>query len=360
MAYMLQREGVEFYSYLVGYSTRKAVVDSETLCGLKLSYQSRYIFTENGTECASSCNITSAIYPLIKEPVKCRVRSDLRAKDLSNIRKFADGTNATVYLVEFEGKEVIMKMIKKTFENNRYVVAEFETERLILERSSHQNIIKIIGAGNDPRKFILLEYLNEGTLADILAKNQSQTKLGRIFFPRVTFSWPELLRRALELAEALKYLHEDCFKDSTIIHRDLKPDNIGFVDGKLKLFDMGLSICVAKSANPSDAFEMTGCTGTLRYMAPEVALNKPYSEKSDVYSYGIILWQMASDRIPFKRAGKTAFYECVVTDGLRPDLRTSWPKEFQGLLAACWQSDASKRPSFSKIQDILFSLQNAI
>jgi len=72
------------------------------------------------------------------------------------------------------------------------------------------------------------------------------------------------------------------------------------MDGKLKLFDFGLCTCVKRRQSSNESYEMTGNTGSLRYMAPEVALKAPYSEKADVYSFGIMIWQMARDRVPFK------------------------------------------------------------
>ena len=94
---------------------------------------------------------------------------------------------------------------------------------------------------------------------------------------------------------------------------------------------------------------MTGYTGSLRYMAPEVVLRKPYSEKADVYSFGILLWQMARDKIPFKGLSKEEFIELVVHQGERPKLDRSWPTPFTALLKQCWDADPLKRPSFTMI-----------
>ena len=85
-----------------------------------------------------------------------------------------------------------------------------------------------------------------------------------------------------------------------VIHRDLKPENIG-VDsaGRLKLFDFGLGRCVKKRSKDTESYKMTGETGTLRYMAPEVVLSKPYTEKVDTYSFGIVVWTMATNTVAF-------------------------------------------------------------
>ena len=146
---------------------------------------------------------------------------------------------------------------------------------------------------------------------------------------------------------------------------------------------------------------MTGNTGSLRYMAPEVALRKSYNEKVDVYSYGIMVWQMARDRVPFKGLSKTGvymttytvllytvyiyatmmhqcvcitttidpynnivifmpthieFFNTVVNGEMRPPLDKAWPTRFSRLLNACWHPDYVQRPTFKEIVDELDKL----
>ena len=100
-----------------------------------------------------------------------------------------------------------------------------------------------------------------------------------------------------------------------------------------------------------------GYTGSLRYMAPEVALREPYTEKVDVYSFGIMLWQMARDQVPFSGLGKTAFMQEVVRGHIRPKLDRSWPEGFNTLLTSCWARDSEKRPGFKMI---IHSLNNLL
>jgi serine/threonine protein kinase len=139
----------------------------------------------------------------------------------------------------------------------------------------------------------------------------------------------------------------------------LKPDNVGFTaDGTLKLFDFGLVTCVRARESPSDAYHMTGNTGSLRYMAPEVALREPYSEKVDVYSFGIMLWQMAKDSIPFTGLNKTEFMQEVVRGDVRPKPDRAWPAEFSDLLTSCWHRNPERRPSFAVVLAELHSLSS--
>lgn len=265
----------------------------------------------------------------------------LRISDFKDISPFAEGTNAVLYKAKVDSKYVVIKMIKKTLCLDPVVIKEFELERSILENSDHPNIVRFLGSGHEPRRFVVLEYLNQGTLGML-----SNTQI----------SFQEALQRGLGLASALNYLHHDCVPGVTIIHRDLKPDNIGLSDGVVKLFDFGLSISVKQRQDVSQAYQMTGCTGTLRYMAPEVALGKPYTEKVDVYSFGILLWQLATSRVPFRRATKSDFMDCVVRDGYRPPMHPQWPPAFVGLLQGCWNAEPTLRYSFREIVPMLEAL----
>mmetsp|Transcript_30955 Transcript_30955/g.68367 ORF Transcript_30955/g.68367 Transcript_30955/m.68367 type:complete len:466 (-) Transcript_30955:823-2220(-) len=248
------------------------------------------------------------------------------------------------------GPKVVIKMIKESVQALPIAIHEFDLEYGMLLRMHHTNMIKIIGAGNEPRRFMVLELLGGGTLHALLQSHEIKPGLAGILFHKPAFAYMQLLERARDLAEALDYMHFRCHEGATVIHRDLKPDNIGFTsDGHLKLFDFGLVTCVKTREISSEAYHMTGYTGSLRYMAPEVALCLPYTEKVDVYSYGIILWQMASNRLPFVGLSKAAFMEQVVRGGIRPKLDKSWSPGFTNMLTGCWQRDPEIRPSFAML-----------
>jgi serine/threonine protein kinase len=141
---------------------------------------------------------------------------------------------------------------------------------------------------------------------------------------------------------------------------DLKPDNIGFTStGVIKIFDFGLSTCVRTRQQAHEAYAMTGYTGSLRYMAPETAECKPYTEKVDVYSFGILIWQMARDRVPFKDMNKNEFFALVIHGNERPKIDPSWPMGFSSLLTRCWHKDSLQRPSFATVVKELDALIHA-
>eukprot|EP01038_Epipyxis_sp_PR26KG_P016052 gene16052-21797_t len=300
-------------------------------------------------------------YPVANIPSQSSLHDFSNINSLSDIKHLADGSNANVFMARYNNEKVIIKMIKEEVQLDQVAVHEFDLEHGMLARMSHPHIIRVLGAGYFPRRFIVLEWLGGGSLNSILMEHQSKVGLAQKLFRKPSFTYANLLSKARDMAEALDYLHRTCHPGATILHRDLKPDNIGFMaDGTLKLFDFGLCTCVKSRESSTTAYKMTGYTGSLRYMAPEVALRQPYTEKVDVYSYGIILWQMASDKIPFKGLNKEQFMNHVVREGNRPKLDHSWPEGFGILLTSCWHNDPLKRPSFAAILQELDKLQSAV
>jgi serine/threonine protein kinase len=283
------------------------------------------------------------------------IPTDLRMVDFTDIQHFADGTNANIYLVRWKGELCIVKIIRKEKKSDPIAAHEFDVEHGLLERVDHPNIISILGAGLDPRRFILLEYLNGGTMMDALDAPQSSMKhspLLSMMAPKRPFTFEEVLRRGKEMSLALHHLHCSLSNTVVLVHRDLKPDNVAFrLDGQLVLFDLGLSTLVRRSDVADQTYEMTGQTGSLRYMAPEVMMSKPYNEKVDVYSFAIILWQMASGELPYDGASKADFVKFVGKRGERPELAPymSWPKDFKDLLVSCWAQSSKERPAFDVV-----------
>ena len=167
--------------------------------------------------------------------------------------------------------------------------------------------------------------------------------------------WVERLSVAHDLSSALGYLHGE-----RLMYRDLKPDNIGFdVRGDVKIFDFGLVHELHDSNRNDDGTYrlLTGDTGSPRYMAPEVALGKPYNEKCDVYSFCILMWEILRVEQPFDHY-KTVdiLQKKVVEQGVRPKPDPSWPPELVEVMKRGWNDDQHRRPSMVEFSHVLQSV----
>ena len=123
----------------------------------------------------------------------------------------------------------------------------------------------------------------------------------------------------------------------------------------MKIFDFGLAKEIKSEDMVSDdLYRMSGNTGSLRYMAPEVALTEPYNHLVDVYSFGILLWQMLSLEVPFATYNVQRHAQHVVRAGERPALNSAkWSPALCTLLSRCWSSEIFSRPSFGEVGSAL-------
>ncbi|XP_015238252.1 PREDICTED: mitogen-activated protein kinase kinase kinase 7-like [Cyprinodon variegatus] len=152
-----------------------------------------------------------------------------------------------------------------------------------------------------------------------------------------------------QCAQGVAYLHG--MKPKALIHRDLKPPNLLLVAGGtvLKICDFGTACDIQT--------HMTNNKGSAAWMAPEVFEGSNYSEKCDVFSWGIILWEVITRRKPFDEIGGPAFrIMWAVHNGTRPPLIKNLPKPIESLMTRCWSKDPSQRPSMEEIVKIMTHL----
>lgn len=295
--------------------------------------------------------------------------------DLENIKdtKFlCQGSHCDLLTGVFNDKCVIVKVVKDEFSTSKIALDECEREISILCKLSHPHILALYASGKSKnklaqtsKKFIpssvplpimVLEYLQGNTLKYHITLRRS--------FHDVPFTIPRVIRIAKEFADALNYLHFKFSDTSVLIHRDLKPDNIGFTaDGVLKLLDFGLCVSLKRDTTEPASYELSGCTGSLRYMAPEVALNKKYNEKVDMYSFAVIMYEAVTGVTPFTGLKKEEFYKKVINEGLRPKFdyddygrRVRMPLELEDLIAEGWNCDPSERPTSAHALEVLTAL----
>lgn len=156
---------------------------------------------------------------------------------------------------------------------------------------------------------------------------------------------------ARDLASALVYLHSH-----GVIYRDLKQPNVGFdVRENVKLFDFGLAKALPGKPNADGFYQLTPCTGSLPTMAPEVVLGKPYNQSCDVFSFGILLWEIMSLQPAFNLFSPADFKKKVAIGGFRPSQTSSnnISSPLRGLIKSCWHVDPDTRPTIAAVKDRL-------
>ncbi|EDR26019.1 hypothetical protein, conserved [Entamoeba dispar SAW760] len=257
------------------------------------------------------------------------------------------GTSGKVFKGILEGKiDVAVKTLKA---GSLKEVEEFQHEFGVLSKLDHKNIVKFYGVFQDEHQkmMMVMEYCDKGSLYDVLSKGDLKMKFETLF----DFSE--------QIAKGLEYLH-----NKNILHRDLKSLNI-LVQTKinengqehliLKICDFGLS-----RFNSTDNLNtLQKLRGTYAYCAPEIYFSQPFTDKSDIFSYGIILWEMTYRTIHQKYQRPYQEFPDIKLDvqiilksatlNLRPTIPASTPLSLTNLIKQCIIKEQDGRPSSTDI-----------
>ncbi|RGB28133.1 kinase-like domain-containing protein, partial [Rhizophagus diaphanus] len=180
---------------------------------------------------------------------------------------------------------------------------------------------------------LVMEYANEGNLRDFLKKKFTSLK------------WSDQIQMALDITSGLKFLHS-----KEIIHRDLHSKNILVNNGKLLIADLGLSKKLAEVTTNS----MGNRKGMDGYIDPQCFKNKKYKKdkKSDIYSLGVLLWEISSRRPPFSDWNRNLIGH-YIEKGDREDPIEGTPPEYMSLYQKCWDDEPNSRPNIGEVHEIL-------
>uniref|UniRef100_A0A3P8ZC97 Mitogen-activated protein kinase kinase kinase 7 n=1 Tax=Esox lucius TaxID=8010 RepID=A0A3P8ZC97_ESOLU len=258
---------------------------------------------------------------------------DIEYEDIEVEEVVGRGTFGVVFKAKWKGKDVAIKTIESESERKAFVV-----ELRQLSRVNHPNIVKLYGSCHNP-VCLVMEYAEGGSLYNVLHGAE----------PLPQYSASHAMSWCLQCAQGVSYLHG--MKPKALIHRDLKPPNLLLVQGGtvLKICDFGTACDIQT--------HMTNNKGSAAWMAPEVFEGSNYSEKCDVFSWGIILWEVITRRKPFDEIGGSAF--CImwaVHRGTRPPLIKDLPEPIEGLMTHCWDKEPAQRPSMEEVRNTMASL----
>lgn len=199
----------------------------------------------------------------------------------------ATGGSGQVYRIKLKNGQVFA--VKRLWEANRGPESEdlFKSEVDMLGKIRHANIVKLLFCfSGDGSKLLGYEFIENGSLGDVLHGEKGG----------ILLDWPRRFRIAAETAEGLSYLHHDCVH--AVVHRDVKSNNI-LLDEEFrpKVADFGLAK-ILKTTTDGGAPEASKIAGSYGYIAPEYAYTMRITEKSDVYSYGVILLELITGKRP--------------------------------------------------------------
>ncbi|CAG9465309.1 unnamed protein product [Pedinophyceae sp. YPF-701] len=283
---------------------------------------------------------------------------EIEPSELHVLEKIGQGEFGTVFKAKWRGSYVAVKVLNSS---DQIALGDFRTEIGILRRVHHPNAVQMLGACTKKKPYMLVtEFVPGGSLADVFRMQ------GALTVRRV-------VEIALDIARGMAYLHAN---SKSIIHRDLKPSNIliggsyynrpdelAFHTGIIKIGDFGLSksLPVFDVETLTDAYQLTGGTGSYRYMAPEVFKHEPYNNKVDVYSFGMILYQLVEGVVPYYGTKPIQAAYDAAQRRYRPPWRVMHllPKGAQTLKVvseSCWHEDPGMRPTFEQIIDALEEL----
>jgi serine/threonine protein kinase/tetratricopeptide (TPR) repeat protein len=265
------------------------------------------------------------------------------------IRMLGSGGMSNVYLAEdlLLNRKVAIKILNPEFVSDNNKLARFEKEAKAASTLEHPGVAHIYEIGEaDGNHFIAMQYIEGETLAEKIERSP------------VPFS--KIIDWAIQICEAVAEAHAH-----GIIHRDLKPHNIMVTaNGQTKVLDFGIAKIVEEKYQ-SDPASNTGfitetgvIIGTIQYMSPEQALAKKIDHRSDIFSLGIVLYELSTGRLPFYGVNQVETMQKILQDQPAPFTRTSpgIPFEFERIVLKCLEKEPERR--YQSVSDLLVDLSN--
>lgn len=266
---------------------------------------------------------------------------DLRRLNMGDA--FAQGAFGKLYRGTYNGEDVAIKILERP-ENDlgraQLMETQFQQEVMMLATLKHPNIVRFIGACRKPMLWcIVTEYAKGGSVRQFLTRRSNRSVPLKL-----------AVKQALDVARGMAYVH-----GLGLIHRDLKSDNLLiFADKSIKIADFGVARIEVQTEG------MTPETGTYRWMAPEMIQHRPYTQKVDVYSFGIVLWELITGMLPFQNMTAVQAAFAVVNKGVRPIVPSDCLPVLSDIMTRCWDANPDVRPPFMEVVRMLENAETEI
>ncbi|PKY27506.1 kinase-like protein [Rhizophagus irregularis] len=245
---------------------------------------------------------------------------------VTNLKKIAEGGFSIIYKATWKGTDVAVKKLR----DSQNISKHFLNELRSLYQCSDNNkwIIGCYGITQDPKTkdyMLILNYAEGGNLHDYLQKNF------------INLTWGDKLFILQRITFGLQTIHYNNF-----IHRDIHSGNM-LLSEYWKVGDLGLSQPTNNESSNNEIY------GVIPYIAPEIFKGAAFSKESDVYSFGMIMWELTTGCKPFANIEHNVDLIFKILDGERPKITEDTPECYAKLMQKCWDSDPLKRPVISEI-----------
>lgn len=255
-------------------------------------------------------------------------------------KQLGKGGYGIVYQGVWRNTPVAIKQLM-TDQFSTEATKEFQHEIQIMAKLRHLHVVQLYGVAMDQSPYcIVMEYMSGGSLFKLLQSS-------------ISLNWATRERIALDIAKGLSYLH-----DEKVLHRDLKSLNVLLDENqRAKLCDFGLAKVKHETATTSQ--HQTNVAGTLAWMAPELYQGSACSKASDVYSYGMTVWEITSRALPFKNLASPQLIPFQVLQRAEPEtIPEDCPPKLAKLIRFCWQKTPGNRPTATRIVEMIENPEN--
>lgn len=254
------------------------------------------------------------------------------------LEKIGEGGMAVVYKAKCTilNRFVAVKILKPEYSNNEDFMDKFRREALATASFSHNNIVSIYDVGSEDNiNYIVMELVSGKTLKEYIKEN-------------APLDVETTLKISIQIAKALECAHKN-----KIIHRDIKPHNILITEDEvIKVTDFG----IAKAASADTITHTNKVIGSAHYFSPEQAKGKIVDNRTDIYSFGIVIYEMVTGRVPFDGESAVAVALKHIQEEIIPpiNLVPSLPRSLNNLILKATQKEVTKR--YNNVTDMLIDL----